>query len=270
MKLHRLKKWLLILLIIYLSGGVALYFLQDAILFHPVRLKRDHKYDFNLPHQDISVPINKTDTLNLVQFQSTAGYSRGVVLYFHGNKKNISWYAKYPPFFTRWGYDVIIIDYPGFGKSKGKFTEKILYDWADLVYNFAKSRFSPDSIIIYGKSMGTGIAAHLASGRPCKRVILETPYFDMPSVISSYLPIYPVNRLLHYQLPIYRYLPFIKSPVSIIHGTDDAVIRYSNASRLIPYMKKTDEFITVKDASHNDLYEYPLTLQKIDSLLRTN
>jgi hypothetical protein len=56
------------------------------------------------------------------------------------------------------------------------------------MYNFARSRFSADSIIIYGKSMGTGIAAHLASLQACKRLILETPYYDYPSVIKHYLP----------------------------------------------------------------------------------
>src|SRR5687767_3790365 len=172
----KLGKWFKIVVLIYVLGGIALYFLQDYLLFRPVSLKRDHNYDFTEKHKDINIPITENSNLNIVQFFSTDSVTKGVVLYFHGNKKNISWYAKYSPYFTRDGYEVWIIDYPGFGKSTGKFTEQILYDWADHMYNFARSKFNADSIIIYGKSMGTGIAAHLASVQPCKKLILETPY----------------------------------------------------------------------------------------------
>ena len=250
-----------------MAGGIALYFLQDAILFHPVRLKSDHRYDFKELHRDISIPLNKEDTLSLVHFLPDS-QAKGLVLYFHGNKRNIAWYAKYAPYFTRNGYEVIMIDYPGFGKSTGKFTEKVLYEWARQVYRFGRTRYSVDSIIIYGKSMGTGIASWLASREDCSKLLLETPYYDFPSVIRHYLPIYPVGSLLHYQLPTYNYLEFVKAPVSIFHGTEDKVIRLKNAKRLIPILKSTDEFITIPGASHNNLYEFPMMVTKLDSLLR--
>jgi pimeloyl-ACP methyl ester carboxylesterase len=267
MKWKRLKKWLLILFLVYIAGGVALYFLQDKILFHPVSLKRHHRYDFNIPHEDLSIPLNNEDTLNVVRFLRTDSIRRGLVLYFHGNKKNISWYAKYPPYFTRHGYEVLMIDYPGFGKSKGRFTEKILYEWARHVYRLGRSYFPADSIIIYGKSMGTGIASYLASREESKRLILETPYFDMPSVVKGYLPFYPVDRLLHYKLPTNLYLQFVEEPVTIFHGSKDKVIRYSNAKRLKKILKPADEFITIEKGQHNDLYEFPQLINKLDSLL---
>lgn len=104
--------------------GMALYFLQDAVLFHPVTLNRQYSYNFPQPHKDLSIPLTKDDTISMVDFASTDTVTRGVVLYFHGNKRNISWYAKYIPYFTRHGYQVLMIDYPGFGKSTGKLTEK--------------------------------------------------------------------------------------------------------------------------------------------------
>jgi alpha-beta hydrolase superfamily lysophospholipase len=268
MNRKKIVRWTKIILMIYLLGGIALYFLQDAILFHPVTLKRDHNYNFREPHEDISIAMNKEDTLSLVRFFSTVPEKKGVVLYFHGNKKNISWYAKYPPYFTRHGYEVIIIDYPGFGKSTGKLTEKILYDWSKQLYKYARTLYAADSIIIYGKSMGTGIAAHLASIENCKRLILETPYYDFPSVIRTYLPIYPVSSMLHYQLPTYQYLPHVEAPVTIFHGTDDWTVSYKNSKRLKPLLKPTDELISIEGGSHNDLYTYKLTIQKLDSLLR--
>lgn len=268
MNWKRVKKWSIIIAIIYVVGGVALYFLQDRILFHPVSLKRSHQYDFKVPHKDLNIPINDKDTLNLVQFLSGDSVKRGVVLYFHGNKKNISWYARFAPYFTKHGYEVLMIDYPGFGKSTGRFDEQTLYDWAMHVYTLARSRYGPDSIIIYGKSMGTGIAAQLASMRSCNRLILETPYYDFPSVVKHYLPVYPVHRMIHFQLPTYEYLPTIVAPISIFQGTSDGVITYRNAKRLQPLLKKTDEFITIEGGKHNNLYEFELTTRKIDSLLQ--
>ena len=268
MNKKRLIKWAKIVAIIYISGGVALYFLQDAILFHPVTLNRTYSYNFPEPHKDINIPINSKDTLNLVDFASTDTIARGVVLYFHGNKRNISWYAKYIPYFTRHGYQVMMIDYPGFGKSTGKLTEQKLYDWALQVYKIARKRFPADSIIIYGKSMGTGIAAQLASTRDCKRLILETPYYDFPAVVSHYLPIYPVKWMLHYRIPTYQYLQNVTAPITIFHGTKDRVVTYKNSNRLLPFFKSTDELISIEGGSHNNLYLYKETVIKLDSVLR--
>ena len=233
-----------------------MYFLQDAVLFHPVTLNRTHSYNFPEPHKDISIPIDSEDTLNLVDFESTGAVSKGIVLYFHGNKRNISWYAKYIPYFTRHGYQVLMIDYPGFGKSTGKLTEQKLYDWAMQVYKIARKRFSADSIIIYGKSMGTGIAAQLASVRDCQRLILETPYYDFPAVVKHYLPVYPVKWMLHYEIPTWQYLQKITAPVTIFHGTRDRIVPYRNSKRLLPFLKQTDEIITLKGGSHNNLFMY--------------
>jgi pimeloyl-ACP methyl ester carboxylesterase len=267
MKWKRIRKWLLWIAVVYVAGGIALYFLQDYILFRPLSLKRDHKYNFAIPHKDIDIAIDHEDTLNLVQFLSTGTVTRGVVLYFHGNKKNISWYAKYPPYFTKHGYEVWMIDYPGYGKSLGDFDEQTLYDWSKLVYDFAKRRFPADSIIVYGKSMGTGIATNLASKEKCRRLILETPYYDFPSVVRQFLFIYPVDWIIHYKLRTYKYLKNVEVPVTIFHGTKDNVIFYRNAKRLQPILKSTDEFVTIEGGHHNDLFEFGKVTRKLDSLL---
>jgi uncharacterized protein len=263
----RLIKGLRILLTIYILGGVLLYFLQDAILFHPVSLKRNHQFDFSLPHTDIRIPVNEKDTISLANFSTQQDSVKGVVLYFHGNKRNISWYAKYIPHFTKHGYEVIMIDYPGYGKSTGKLTEQKLYDWALQVYKLAIKKYSAEQIIIYGKSMGTGIATQLASKRDCKRLILETPYYDFPSVIKAYLPVYPVSWMLHYQIPTWQYMQNVNEPITIFHGTSDWTVRYKNTKRLSSFLKPGDEIVTVKGAGHNNLYTYQLVTGKLDSLL---
>lgn len=254
-------------LIIYLALGLLIYQLQDRILFQPVELNPHDRFDFSLPHEDMLIPLNEVDSLHVVRFVPTTSSAKGVVLYFHGNKKHIGWYARFMPYFTKHGYEVLMIDYPGYGKSRGKLTEQKLYDWAKIGYQIARKRYGADSILIYGKSMGTGIAAQLAASRDCKALVLETPYYDFPSVLTHYLPVYPIRSMLHYQLPTYQYLPYVTAPITIIHGTNDWTVSYSNAKKLAPLLKPRDQLITIQGGSHNDLYKFSQTQKTLDSLL---
>ena len=261
------KKWIQVIVIVYCVIGIVLYYLQDHILFHPVQLKASHIYNFDLPHKEVNIPYSSTSTINIIQFLVPDSSVKGVVLYFHGNKKNIGWYSRFAPYFTKNHYEVWMIDYPGYGKSTGALTEQKLYDWSLTLYKLARGRFLPDNIVIYGKSMGTGIASQLAAIRDCRHLVLETPYYSMPSIIDNYLPIYPVNQMIHYKLPTWKYLRDVTAPVTIFHGTDDWVIPYRNSMRLRPELKPTDLYLTVNGGKHNDLFEFPLVTQKLDSIL---
>ncbi len=115
--------------------------------------------------------------------------------------------------------------------------------------------------------MGTGIAAELASVRDCKRLILETPYYDFPAVVSRYLPIYPVRWMLHYHIPTHTYLESVTAPVSIFHGNSDWVVSYNNSRKLSREFKPKDELITIDGGSHNNLFRFELARHKLDSLL---
>lgn len=247
--------------------GIAIYYLQDSILFHPEKMTKDRSYHFAIPHKELNIPFNDSANINVIEF-TTAGPAKGVVLYFHGNRKNIAWYAGYASNFTKNGYEVWMMDYPGYGKSTGVLTEQRLYDYALQLYTLAASRFAKDSIVLYGKSMGTGLAAYIASRKNCKKLILETPYYSITSLSAHYFPLYPVGRMIHYKIPTYEYLQRVIVPVTIFHGTSDGVIPYSNAAKLKPFLKPTDQFITIEGGSHNDLNDFPLFHQKLDSLLK--
>ncbi|MEP6749396.1 MAG: alpha/beta fold hydrolase [Bacteroidota bacterium] len=260
-------RWIKIILMLYGLIGIAIYYLQDTILFHPEKIGKNNSYNISVPHKEINIPYNDSANINIIQFV-TAAPPKGVVLYFHGNRKNIAWYAKYAPNFTKNGYEVWMIDYPGYGKSTGALTEQRLYDYAEQLYRLAASRFAKDSIILYGKSMGTGLATYIASRKNCKELILETPYYSITSLAAHYFPIYPVSRIIHYKIPSYQYLQKVIVPVTIFHGTSDGVIPYSNAEKLKPFLKPVDQFVTIEGGSHNDLNDFPLFHQKLDSLLR--
>jgi hypothetical protein len=261
-----LFRWVKVLLLLYGIVGIGIYYLQDFILFRPIKVDPQQAYHFNIPFKELNIPYTDQVNISIVQF-TTGGKAKGVVLYFHGNRRNISRYEKYARNFTRNGYEVWMIDYPGYGKSTGKLTEQLLYDFAEQFYKLAETRFSGDSIVIYGKSLGTGIASWLASRKNCKRLILETPYYSITSLCKRYFPIYPIDRLIHYKIPSHQYLKQVIAPVSIFHGTSDWVITYGNAQRLVPSLKKSDEFITIPGGSHNDLHDFPLFHLKLDSLL---
>lgn len=264
--LKKTWKWLRVVLIIYILLGLLLYFFQDKLLFHPKELSIDHEFDFGIPFNEINLPITNEKNLNIVQFTVPDSICKGVVLYFHGNRRNIIRYAPFATDFTRHGYEVWMMDYPGFGKSTGERTEEILYADAMRVYQIAVKNFSADSIIIYGKSLGTGIAAQLASRRPCKRLILETPYYNIDALAKLYFFIYPVSSLAKYSFPNNEYVERVDAPVSLFHGTKDGVIPYKHARRLAK-IKPGTELVTIEGGRHNNLAEFPLYREKLDSLL---
>lgn len=263
-----MKKWisytLSALITIYLVGGLALYFFQEKILFQPTTLNLNDAFKFSIPHKEYQLRYNQNTQISLVEFKPTST-AKGLVIYFHGNRDNIKRYAKHATNFTQYQYEVWMMDYPGFGKSTGVLTEELLYKEANFIYQRALKRFSPENIVIYGKSMGTGIASQLAAHQPCKYLILETPYYSITSLAQNYVPFYPVQFLLKFQIPTYQYLKQTSAPVFIFHGTADKVIPYQNATLLKNVLKENDEFITIPKGKHwgipnSSLYQEKLAM----------
>ncbi|MFI5128401.1 MAG: alpha/beta hydrolase [Chitinophagales bacterium] len=261
-------KWIKITLIIYIIFGIALYFLQEKFLFHPEKLTAEHVFHFSIPFKEINLTVNDQKNLSIIQFTVPDSACKGVVLYFHGNRRNIERYAPFAVNFTTNNYEVWMIDYPGYGKTTGKRTEQIIYDDARELYKMARARFSKDSIILYGRSLGTGVASYLASVKDCRRLILEAPYYSIEALFSHYAFIYPVGWMSKYHFPTYQYLKKVDAPVSIFHGTNDEVIPYKQSKRLMKIAKPGTELITLDHATHNNLNELSLFHQKLDSILQ--
>lgn len=268
-KIRRRKIWngLQVLALIYVVCGALLYFLQEKFLFHPQKLDITQPYRFDQPFRELNVPVSEEKNISIVQFTVPDTLCKGVVLYFHGNRKNIGRYAGFAPAFTRNNYEVWMMDYPGFGKSTGELTEEIMYSDALILYKMARARFASDSIIIYGKSLGTGVASQLATIRDCKRLILETPYYSIEKLASNYAFIYPTALMAKYHFPNNEFLPLVRVPVSIFHGKKDEVIPFSHASALSQLKSPECELIGIEKGKHNNLAEFPLYNQRLDSLL---
>jgi pimeloyl-ACP methyl ester carboxylesterase len=241
-----------------------LYFIQDEILFRPKPLSPEYKFSFEQPFEEINIPV-ENENLSIVKFQPDNS-RKGIILFYHGNMENVEHYKKYPPIFLKNRYEVWMIDYPGFGKTTGKRTEEIMNKQALLMYDAASKEIKWDSIIIYGKSIGTGVASYVAANRRCRQLILETPYYSIPSLAKHYFPIYPVTSLIKYSFPVHDYLKKLTSPIILLHGTKDEIIPYSH-SKCLKEENKNIELIPIKNGKHNNLSDFDLFQKTIDSIL---
>lgn len=266
---RRIKGAVKLLIILYCGLGIALWYLQDSIFLQPKKLKAGYAYQYGQRFEEINIPINGNDIFHAVKFfPADTTNSKGLILYFHGNKENISHYTSAAALLTKHGYEVWMMEYPGFGKATGGFTEDRLYNDADLLYKLAIKKYPAGSITIYGRSLGSAIATELAAYAACKQLILETPYYSMPELAAAHFPIYPTSSIIRYKLPLYEYLQQVKVPVTVFHGTKDGIIPYKHAARLKPLLKKTDVFVTIENGSHNNLASFNVFNKKLDSLLR--
>ncbi len=264
----KIFNWLKIIALVYASIGIALFYLQDKFLFHPQKLSPSYQYKFKGRFEELNIAFNETDTMSIIKFLPDNIPVKGAVIYYHGNMKNIEHYATFADPFLKLGYEVWMEDYPGFGKSTGVITEEKLYEQAIQVKKMVDAKFNSDSIIIYGKSLGTGIAANVASRTNARLIVLETPYYSIPSLFCSYAFMYPNEMMSNYKLPTGKFLKDVKYPIVILHGSNDNVIPYRCAAQLKRELKNTDKFITVDGASHNNLNSTKIYFNTIDSLLR--
>lgn len=263
----RIWFWIKLIVAVYIAVGIALYFLQDKLLFHPESFDENYSYKFDQPFRQLDIPVTDKKNLSVVQFIVPDSVRKGVVLYFHGNVGNINRYAPAAPLFTQNGYDVWMMDYPGFGKTTGKRSEEAILEDAELLYEMARSRFGPEKIILYGRSMGSGPATYLASRHSCRQLVLETPYYSMHSLMNYYTKIYPAGWLSRYDFPNNKYMAKMVPRVTIFHGTDDDVIPYSQARRLAALSSKA-RLITIEDGGHNNLAEFGKFREEMSRLLK--
>ncbi|GGB05684.1 alpha/beta fold hydrolase [Puia dinghuensis] len=237
MNKKKLFRWVKVAILVYCTIGIALYYSQEWLLFHPKPMERKAAYTLAQPFTELNLNYDKETNLNVVEFKATDrpqdSLAKGVVLYFHDNTGNIATHASRATDFTSKGYEVWMLDYPGFGKSTGSHQEKDLYIYALVFYKLAHSRWKPAEIILQGTGMGAAIAAQLASVRDCQRLIMEEPAYSLTAAWRKYLFLYPLGTLLHYHFPIYQYLPAVTAPVTMLHGD----------SRLRSLLKPGDEFI---------------------------
>lgn len=263
---QRLKKAVLIVFVIYIMVGSLLYVLQEKMLFLPTVLQQDFEYEFSHPFKELFFNTDEDAIINTIHFK--AENPKGVILYFHGNAGDLSRWGIVAEYFVEKQYDVLIMDYRTYGKSTGKLSEQAFYNDAQYCYDYLKKQYSEENITLYGRSLGTGIAAYLASKNKPKQLILETPYYSIADVAKSRFPIFPVEKLLKYKFPTYKFIKKVSCPITIFHGTEDMVVPYKSAKKLFEVSpKKNTTFVTINEGNHNDLINYELYRSQINKVL---
>ena len=230
--------------------------LLEKILFRPVVLPQDFRYSFESPFTEYFLEPEKDVSINVLHFK--AKDSKGLLLYFHGNKDNLNRWGAIAQEFTTLDLDVVILDYRGYGKSMGIRSEESLYQDALFCYEDTIKRYNPKEIILMGRSLGTGIASWLANKVQKSKLILETPYYDMQDLMGAYLPKKLLKAKLSFHLRTHEYLKKTNFPILILQGTKDGVVPHKSAQKLYKSLDNPNaSFITFKGGNHNNLVKFP-------------
>ncbi|MBT8324159.1 MAG: alpha/beta fold hydrolase [Winogradskyella sp.] len=258
---------ILVILLIYTVISVLLYYLQDYILFKPEKLSKDFQFYYeNQDTKEYNLETRDGAILNGLLFKPKEE-SKGLVLYLKGNSKSIKGWGKFAVDFTRLGYSVLMVDYRGFGKSTGKRSQKAIKRDLQLIYNKIKEVTSEDRIIIYGRSLGSGFAAKLASTNNPRMLILDAPYYSLTKVTARYMPFMPLSILLRYPLPTYKWLKYVRCPIHIIHGTQDKLIPYKTSVKLSKVNPKLTRLHTVIGGGHKNLNNFESYHQMLEEII---
>ncbi|MFC4740892.1 alpha/beta hydrolase [Flavobacterium ponti] len=250
------------LLVIILFG--LLYFFQEKIIFHPQKLDKNYNFAFENKFEELNFKTKDGVSLNGLLFK--AKESKGLVFYLHGNAGSLKNWGQISDLYTYLDHDIFILDYRGFGKSEGKIkSEKQLFEDNQIVYDKLKERYSEKNIIVIGYSIGSGMAAKLASENSPKHLILQAPYFSLTDLVKNKYSFIP-SFLLKYKIETEKFLIDCKMPITIFHGDNDNVIYYGSSIKLKNKYKDKIDFITLNGESHNGInenYEYATQLMKI-------
>jgi len=242
--------------------------LQERIIFLGVPLSERHEYRFSVPHEEFDLFTEDGGRINAIHFR--AEEPLGTVVYYHGNAGNLQRWGQITSEFTALGYNVLIMDYRGYGKSKGKRSEELLLGDAWRFYRHAIEElgYSEQELIVYGRSLGSSFATYVAAKGNPSRLVLETPFYNLLDVARSRFPVLPVERLLKYAFPSDRFIKEVECPITIYHGTDDRVVPHSSGYRLFRESESPHiSFYSIHGGRHHNLSEFPGYVETIGEVL---
>lgn len=258
-------KILLVLGAIYILGCIVLYFNQEKFIFRPSKLSKQTEFKYTRAFQEIY--FTAADSVKIHGLYFTVDNPKGVVYYLHGNSGNLGGWGEVADAYLDLDYNVLMIDYRGFGKSDGKIeSQKQFYSDTQLGYDYLKKIFNENQIVIVGFSIGTGAASHLASTNNPKSLVLKAPYFSWKDRNKEKIPYFP-NFVLKYKFANYENLKITKCPVYIFHGDKDQILSYESSLKLKEFLKEEDEFITLKKQPHWGINKNPEFLKKLKEIL---
>lgn len=242
--------------IYYIAGIITLltlgvYFFQDKFIFKPERLKKDFEFKYDAPFEELNFDVAEGVRINGLHFYRPS--PKGLILYFHGNTRSIKGWAKYARDFYRYDYDVVLVDYRGFGKSTGKRGEADMLQDMQVVYTTLAQKYGEAHLIIYGRSLGSGFAAKVASDNNPRYLILDAPFYNFLKVVERFLPFLPISLVLRYHLRTDKWIIKVRCPIYILHGTRDWLIPIRHSEDLQKLFPRRITLIRIHGGGHNNL-----------------
>lgn len=259
------RNWRVVLLRLFIVVGISFLIIsavaffglrkfERAVTFHPERSEQNSAAPDGV--EDVWFYNKSGNRLHGWFFKSKTGPSQPTVIYFHGNGGNITNVGSIGERFATHGYNVLLFDYRGYGRSEGYLeNEDELYADADAAYEYVSGERSaaPSSIVLYGHSLGTTAAVDLAARRECAGLIVESGLSsgsDMTKVVLPWLP----RRL--YFLARNRFdskskLAQVHCPVLISHGELDQTVPVEQAQALYSTAHEPKQLIILPNTNHN-------------------
>lgn len=266
----RMAAVLIALVLLAAIGALALLWTnQEKLLFHPEPLPADFKLanDADIHELTVDVPGAKLSVLQL-----RLPNPKGVVFYLHGNAGNLAGWFTNAQFYRDANYDLVMTDYRGYGKSSGRIdSEAQLVDDVAAVWKQVAPRYAGRKVVIYGRSLGTALAAQLSSqlsaqGHPADLTVLATPYSSVRELASEVYPLVPAF-LLRYPLETAQRARGITGRILLYHGDHDALIPLRHSERIAAALPNA-KLVTIPGAGHNDIHEFPAYREHFVQALR--
>ncbi len=180
--------------------------------------------------------------------------TRGVVLYFHGNGEVVEDLAYLLPVFRASKLHLVLVEYPGYGNAPGSPSEKEIRRTAIEAYDWARKEFPDLPVIAAGWSLGSSVAAFLASEREVKHVLMLSAMTSMKEVVLNLMPFVPTLLLKGNEFETTQILSKIKAPVTLIHGDKDDLVPIAMGRELQKRLGDKSRLVVIPGASHNDFF----------------
>lgn len=253
----------LVLLVLLAAGLLWIYLRQERLLFQPEPLAAEHRFDFGSDVLELRIPVAGAE---LSALQLRVPHAKGLVFYLHGNAGNLqSWFVN-ADFYRRAGYDLVMLDYRGYGKSTGRIESEaqlradVRAAWDAVAPSYAGLRR-----VIVGRSLGTSLASGLAVAVKPEQLVLISPYTRMVDLMRQHFPLLP-TALLRYPLDTSALLADWRAPLLLIHGEQDPLIPPQHSERLLA-LAPQGRLALIQGAGHNDLQAFEPYFQTLREAL---
>jgi hypothetical protein len=245
----------LLLLGLLLYGALLawLYWRQERLIFFPEPLPAAHRFDFGPDVLEHAIEVPGGARLSVLQLRLPR--PKGVVFFLHGNAGNLqSWFVN-ADFYRAAGYELVMPDYRGYGKSSGRIeSEAQLRADVRAVWEALAPRYAGLKRVILGRSLGTALAAGLAAELQPELTVLVSPYRSMGAMLREHYPFVP-PALLRYPLDTGADLARLQGPVLLLHGEHDSLIPLAHSEALLTRVRQ-GSLHRIDGAGHNDVHQF--------------